>query len=96
MKELPTGGQRLAVQQYRERGRPVIATGMKFCGNCGAKTEEEKPKCPSCGAELIPGMKFCGNCGTKVVENKRICKECGLEIPDGMMFCGGCGTKYEE
>lgn len=73
----------------------VVPEGMKFCGACGTKVEDEKPKCQACGAELIPGMKFCGVCGTQIAAAKRICKECGLEIPEGMAFCGGCGTKFE-
>ena len=74
----------------------VVPAGMAFCGNCGTKVENKKPKCASCGADLIPGMKFCGNCGAMVVVQKKKCATCGMEIPDGMKFCGGCGSKVEE
>lgn len=74
----------------------VIPAGMKFCGNCGAPVEVEKPRCAACGAELLPGMKFCGNCGAPVAPKKRVCPNCGREIPAGMKFCGDCGTRIEE
>jgi class 3 adenylate cyclase len=36
------------------------ASGVKFCGECGAPL---KLKCSSCGFENAPGIKFCGECG---------------------------------
>jgi hypothetical protein len=36
------------------------ASGIKFCGECGAPL---KLKCPSCGFANAPGIKFCGECG---------------------------------
>src|SRR5215203_1753323 len=36
-------------------------SGMKFCGQCGAK---QASACPQCGAENPPGFKFCGECGS--------------------------------
>jgi class 3 adenylate cyclase len=36
------------------------ASGIKFCGECGASL---KAKCPSCGFENAPKIKFCGECG---------------------------------
>jgi hypothetical protein len=36
------------------------ASGIKFCGECGASL---KLKCASCGFENAPGIKFCGECG---------------------------------
>jgi Double zinc ribbon len=36
------------------------ASGMKFCGECGASL---KLKCASCGFENAPKIKFCGECG---------------------------------
>src|SRR5262245_38609388 len=39
------------------------ASGIKFCGECGAPL---KVKCPSCGFDNAPGTKFCGECGTDV------------------------------
>jgi hypothetical protein len=36
------------------------ASGMKFCGKCGASL---KLKCASCGFENAPAIKFCGECG---------------------------------
>jgi hypothetical protein len=35
------------------------ASGIKFCGECGAAL---KLKCSSCGFENAPGIKFCGEC----------------------------------
>jgi len=48
-----------------------IASGAKFCAECGAKIskQERKPKvptCPKCGAEIESGEKFCSECGAKV------------------------------
>ncbi|HEY4596844.1 MAG TPA: adenylate/guanylate cyclase domain-containing protein, partial [Thermoanaerobaculia bacterium] len=36
-------------------------SGMKFCGQCGAKLAAP---CPQCGAESPLGFKFCGECGS--------------------------------
>jgi len=40
--------------------------GTSFCGNCGAKVGDKKPKILShCGREYKEGTKFCQECGTK-------------------------------
>jgi class 3 adenylate cyclase/pimeloyl-ACP methyl ester carboxylesterase len=36
------------------------ASGIKFCGNCGASL---KLRCGGCGFENTPGVRFCGECG---------------------------------
>ena len=68
----------------------VLAPGVRFCGNCGAK-QEEAAHCPKCGAEVAPGLKFCSNCGASLASNK--CPNCGKELPEGTKFCAHCGTK---
>src|SRR5215471_12931096 len=35
-------------------------SGMKFCGECGARLDAS---CPACRASNPPGNKFCGECG---------------------------------
>jgi hypothetical protein len=41
------------------------ASGIKFCGECGASL---KLKCASCGFENTPKIKFCGECGKPLSE----------------------------
>ena len=41
------------------------ASGIKFCGECGASL---KIKCSSCGFENAPAIKFCGECGKPLGE----------------------------
>jgi double zinc ribbon protein len=41
------------------------ASGIKFCGECGALL---KLKCSSCGFENALGIKFCGECGKPLAE----------------------------
>jgi class 3 adenylate cyclase len=41
------------------------ASGIKFCGECGALL---KVKCSSCGFANAPGIKFCGECGKPLAE----------------------------
>jgi hypothetical protein len=41
------------------------ASGIKFCGECGASL---KIKCSSCGFENAPKIKFCGECGKPLSE----------------------------
>src|SRR2546426_9829415 len=41
------------------------ASGIKFCGECGASL---KLKCASCGFENAPTIKFCGECGKALSE----------------------------
>lgn len=67
----------------------------KFCQNCGASFEDEKPnivKCAECGNDLLSGVKFCGKCGTDV-EISSNCSNCGTEIEPESKFCAECGTQ---
>jgi hypothetical protein len=41
------------------------ASGMKFCGECGASL---KIRCSSCGFENPLAIKFCGECGKPLSE----------------------------
>ncbi|MET0153923.1 MAG: zinc ribbon domain-containing protein, partial [Candidatus Binatia bacterium] len=41
------------------------ASGIKFCGECGAPL---KLKCSSYGFENAPGIRFCGECGAPLSE----------------------------
>ncbi len=41
------------------------ASGIKFCGECGASL---KLKCLSCGFENAPAIRFCGECGKPLAE----------------------------
>src|SRR3989454_2594330 len=40
-------------------------SGVKFCGECGARLESA---CAACGAANPPGNKFCGQCGAPLVQ----------------------------
>jgi double zinc ribbon protein len=45
------------------------ASGIKFCGECGASL---KLKCLSCGFENAPAIKFCGECGKLLSEAAKL------------------------
>jgi class 3 adenylate cyclase len=45
------------------------ASGIKFCGECGASL---KIKCSNCGFENAPKIKFCGECGKPLVEAAKL------------------------
>ncbi len=40
-------------------------SGVKFCGECGARLESA---CPACGASNPPGNKFCAQCGASLTQ----------------------------
>ena len=44
------------------------ASGIKFCGECGASL---KIRCSSCGFENAPAIKFCGECGKPLSGGKK-------------------------
>src|SRR5437867_5324452 len=44
------------------------ASGIKFCGECGASL---KLKCLSCGFENAPANRFCGECGKPLAESSK-------------------------
>ena len=55
--------------------------------------QNNKKRCPVCGAECIPGAKFCEKCGTKLESRKAFCFKCGAELEPGAIFCAKCGTR---
>lgn len=61
---------------------------MKFCGNCGARTEEGVT-CPKCNAFAPKGTRFCPECGNSLVAK---CTN-GHDIPPGTKFCPECGAQ---
>src|ERR687891_703994 len=40
-------------------------SGVKFCGECGARFDS---LCPACGASNPPANKFCGQCGAPLAQ----------------------------
>lgn len=63
----------LVTENHQAEQCPVcqhpVKPGNIFCGHCGNKLIEEKPKltiCPLCGFEMKSGVKFCGKCGAKL------------------------------
>lgn len=69
------------------------ASGVKFCGNCGANTQVQQAAtvtCPNCQAQAQAGAKFCNNCGQSL--EPKACKNCNTPVPPGVKFCGNCGT----
>jgi len=52
-------------------------SGVKFCGECGARLETA---CLSCGAANPPGNKFCGQCGAPLVQAPSSTKFASPEI----------------
>lgn len=63
----------LVTENHQAERCPVcqnpVKSGDIFCGHCGNKLIEVKPKltiCPCCGFEMKSGVKFCGRCGSKL------------------------------
>ena len=52
-------------------------SGVKFCGECGARLESA---CTSCGAANPPGNKFCGQCGAALVQAPAAAKVSSPEV----------------
>ena len=63
---------------------------MKFCGNCGARTEEGS-ECSKCKEFVPKGTKFCPNCGNNMVATAKCVN--GHDNPVGTKFCSECGGK---
>lgn len=63
---------------------------MKFCGSCGARTEEGTD-CPKCKAFVPKGVKFCPECGNNMVATAKCVN--GHAVPVGTKFCPECGGK---
>ena len=63
---------------------------MKFCGSCGARTEEGTD-CPKCKAFVPKGVKFCPECGNNMVATAKCVN--GHDAPIGTKFCPECGGK---
>ena len=63
---------------------------MKFCGSCGARTEEGTD-CPKCRAFVPKGVKFCPECGNNMVATAKCAN--GHDVPVGTKFCPECGGK---
>lgn len=48
------------------RCRHQNPSGVKFCGECGARLDS---MCPACRASNPPANKFCGQCGAPLVQS---------------------------
>ena len=99
-------GYQMAGQMGSQVGQPQPAPGqqtkpcpkcgtqnpvsMKFCGSCGARTEEGA-ECPKCKAFVAKGVKFCPECGTSMVATAKCVN--GHDVPVGTKFCPECGGK---
>ena len=65
-------------------------------------TEENRVKCPRCGALSPESKKFCADCGQDLSKNGQkdektpeiICSACGAVMSPQMKFCAQCGAKY--
>ena len=65
---------------------------MKFCGSCGARTEEGAD-CPKCKTFVPKGVKFCPECGNNMVATAKCVN--GHNVPVGTKFCPECGGKVD-
>ena len=68
-----------------------LASGQKFCPNCGAVVEEapavpQVVTCGACGAEVAADTKFCPNCGKQVEQPKAPAEE---QNKKKLMLIGG-------
>ena len=54
------------------------------------------PRCPNCGAAVVPGAAFCQTCGTRLAPQQApapvlYCVHCGAQLRPGAKFCPKCG-----
>ncbi|MBI3963074.1 MAG: SPFH domain-containing protein, partial [Deinococcus sp.] len=59
-----------------------VASGAKFCGECGATMAPATAQCVGCGATIPHGAKFCSECGAPQ-QAKRSCPQCQAEVKPG-------------
>lgn len=80
-----------------------------FCGECGAKAEEQKIEtvfCPECGTENQGEDGFCQNCGASLTVGESgpngekpeeiFCPQCGSSNSSEDGFCQNCGASLKE
>lgn len=54
------------------------------------------PRCPQCGAAVVPGAAFCQACGARLAGEEKpapaqFCIHCGGQLRPGARFCPQCG-----
>jgi len=57
----------------------IIATGAKFCPNCGGKIEQAAPAAAP-AAEQSAAQRACPRCGQPLEENAAFCTSCGTKV----------------
>lgn len=68
----------------------VLNPGQKFCGVCGAPSDEKAPEAPVSHAVPVVEEK------APVEVEKRFCPNCGMEATESdSLFCSGCGCKLD-
>lgn len=65
-------------RMFSQMNETEVASGKKFC--------------PQCGASVGAKVKFCPDCGTKLSTNNA-CGKCGAAVKVGSKFCAECGSK---
>lgn len=53
------------------------------------------PRCPQCGADLVPDGNFCDKCGWRLEIAEPTCAVCGKKLRVGARFCPYCGARRE-
>ena len=73
-------------------------------------TQDNPPRCPHCGAVVVPGATFCQACGGRVAAEEkpegaraagstpsvRFCVQCGAQLREGARFCPKCGQTVRQ
>lgn len=59
-------------------GAPPVVEGT-FCVNCGAKIASGAKFCPDCGTPAIPVKRICTACGAELPADTKFCPDCGTK-----------------
>lgn len=84
----------------------VIDSKVKFCPQCGHRTELREVTlgldvfCPYCGTKNAKNAEKCEKCNMdlkKILETSEYeCEDCGSNVPEDAKYCPKCGERLED